>query len=66
LLHKLATQIAAGLAKTASLVLVWLVPKVVQPPHAKPMIMTMTAPQITPHTPYFIFAAVSGFINKTS
>jgi hypothetical protein len=51
--------------KTASWVFVWLVPKVVQPP-AKPMIMAMTAPQIRPHTPYFIFAALSGFIDKTS
>src|SRR5258705_4999769 len=61
-----ATQIAACLAKTASLVIVWVVPEVVQPPHAKPMIIEMTAPQIRPQTPYFTFAAVSGFIDKTS
>jgi len=30
------------------------------------MIIAMTAPQIRPHTPYLIFAAVSGFIDKTS
>jgi hypothetical protein len=42
------------------------VPEVVQPPQAKPMIIAMTAPQIRPHTPYLIFAVVSGFIDKTS
>src|SRR5688572_2518152 len=61
-----ATQIAASLAKTASVVLVRLVPAVVQPPHAKPMIVAMIAPQMRPHIPYLIFAALSGFIDKTS
>src|SRR5206468_4071018 len=60
-----ATQIAAWLAKTASLVIVCVVPEVVQPPHAKPMIIAITAPQIRPQTPYFTFAAVSGFIDTT-
>jgi len=61
-----ATQIAASLARTASLVLVRLVPAVVQPPHAKPMIIAMMAPQMRPQIPYFIFAALAGFIEKTS
>jgi hypothetical protein len=61
-----ATQIAARLAKTASLVIVSVVPEVVQPPHANPMIIAIAAPQIRPHTPYVIFAVVSGFIDKTS
>src|SRR2546427_13035081 len=30
------------------------------------MIIAMTTPQIRPQTPYFIFAAASGFIDKTS
>lgn len=58
--------IAASLARTASLVLVRLVPAVVQPPHAKPMIIAMMAPQMRPQIPYFIFAALAGFIEKTS
>src|SRR5437764_15494465 len=36
------------------------------PPHAKPMIMAMLAPPISPHTPYFTFAAVTGVIDYTS
>src|SRR5439155_24867555 len=60
------TQIAACLAKPASLVIVWVVLEVVQPPHAKPMIIAMTAAHIRPQTPYLIFAAVSGFIDTTS
>src|SRR5256885_5731412 len=57
-----APRTAACLAKTASLVIVWVVPEVVQPPHAKPMIIAMTAPQIKPQTPNLIFVVVSGFI----
>src|SRR5260370_32847544 len=60
------TQIDAWLPKTASLLIVWVVPEVVQPPHAKPTIIAMTAPQIRPQTPYLTFAAVSSFIDKTS
>jgi hypothetical protein len=36
-----------------------------QPPHAKPMIIAMTAPQISPQTPNLIFPAFSGFIDNT-
>jgi hypothetical protein len=37
-----------------------------QPPHAKPMIIAMTAPPIRPQTPYLIFPAVSVFTDNTS
>src|SRR5579859_1569970 len=58
-----ATQIAARVAKTASSVLCRPVPPVVQPPHAKPMIMVITAPQIKPQIPNLTFPPVSGFID---
>src|SRR5438445_2439390 len=59
-----ATQIAARVAKTASSVICRLVPPVFQPPHAKPMIIAMTAPQIRPQTPNLTLPAVSGFIEQ--
>src|SRR5690242_16055219 len=58
-----ATQIAARVAKTASSVLWRPVPPVVQPPHAKPMIIVITAPQIRPQIPNLTFPPVSGFID---
>ena len=61
-----ATQIAAWLATTASAVIVRVVPAVVQPPHAKPVIIAMIAPQIRPQLPYFTFAVVSAFIDVPS
>src|SRR3990170_432329 len=61
-----ATQIAARVVKTAASVISWEVPLVVQPPHAKPMIIAMTAPRIRPQTPYLTFTSVSGFIDITS
>jgi hypothetical protein len=41
------------------------VPEVVQPPHAKPTIMAITAPMIRPQIPYLTFAAVTGCIDGT-
>jgi len=61
-----ATQIAARVAKTAASLLCRLVPPVVQPPHAKPTIIVMTAPQIKPQTPNLTFPPVSGFIDVPS
>src|SRR5919198_1635617 len=61
-----ATQIADWLATTALSVIPWAVLEVVQPPHAKPMIIAMTAPQIRPQTPYLTFAALSSFITGAS
>jgi hypothetical protein len=60
-----ATQIAAWLAKTASPLIFWVVLEVDQPPHANPMTIATTAPQISPQTPYLTFASVSAFIDQS-
>jgi hypothetical protein len=36
------------------------------PPHPKPTIIEITAPQTRPQIPYLIFPAFSGFIDNTS
>src|SRR3990172_1203028 len=61
-----ATQIAARVAKSASSVIRWEAPPVLQPPHAKPVTIAMTAPRIRPQTPYLTLPAGSGSIDNAS
>src|SRR3970040_1799363 len=61
-----ATQIAARLGRTASSFIFWVVPEVVEPPHAKPIVIATPAPPAHPQNPCVTFASVPGFMGHTS